>query len=353
MIRAMPVQKTEYLDWAIGRYESLRINLASSGVPSAPSSGFANPPAPDDAHAWIRLAEFVVERAGWGRGEATATAGATGAMTLACAVLLGPGDRALVERPTYEPLVRIPAGFGAAVDRFDRRPGNGWALDPDTIAAAMRPGTRIVLVTEPNNPTGVLSPPEAIAAAAEVVEGAGAKLFVNEVYRRFHPVRSARSLDAGIIVGESVTKFEGVWWARGGWLGGPADFVERARAAQVTLSVLPPGGAAWALAALQRPDLADRARALAAPGKRALVAEWVRRHPRLSWTEPRGGLFGFVHVADAPNLRALAERLQKERGVLFAPGSFFEMAEWMRISWTDSPERIAEGLEIVGSALGL
>jgi aspartate/methionine/tyrosine aminotransferase len=274
-------------------------------------------------------------------------------MTVACAALLAPGDRVLVERPTYEPLLHIPAGFGAIVDRFDRRQEGGWALEPDAVAAALRPGTKLVLVAEPNNPTGVLSPPAALAAVAEVARRAGARLLVNEVYHRFYGAPSARRVDRGIIVVDSVTKFEGVGWARGGWLAGPAEILRQARDAQVTLSVLAPSSAAWGRLALTRPELAERARRFAAPDKRRIVARWVAAHPRLSWVEPPAGLFGLVRVADPPDLTALAERLREEHGLLFAPGHFFGAPGAMRLSWSVPEDCLTQGLALLGHSLGL
>jgi aspartate/methionine/tyrosine aminotransferase len=348
----MPVRRTEYLAWAIRRYHDLRYDLASSGTPDVGARDLEIPDGTDDFGAWDDLAALAAGRIGCPAEEVVASSGATGAVTLVCATLLSPGDRVLVERPAYEPLVHIPAAFGAVVDRFDRRFEAGWALEPDVMARALRPGTKLAIVTEPNNPTGVLSPPEAIAAAADVARRAGAWLLVNEVYRGFYGPGSARRIAPGILVANSVTKYQGLGWARGGWLSGPADVMRTAADAQITLSVLAPSSAAWGIAALRNESLRDRALGFASPRKRAVVARWVRAHPRLSWVEPGAGLFGLVRVADPPDLLALAERLLREHGLLFAPGSFFEAPGTMRISWGAPEERLAEGLEILGRALG-
>lgn len=349
----MTVARTEYLRWAIARYHDLACDLASSGTPAVPAAELGPPPPGIDSFAaWADLSKVVAGREGWSPEEVRAAAGATGAMTLACAALVGPGDRVLVERPTYEPLVHIPAAFGAVVDRFDRRQEAGWVLEPEAVARAIRPGTKIVLAAEPNNPTGVLSPPEAIRATAEVARRAGARLVLNEVYRRFHRAASARSLDRDIVVADSVTKFEGLGWARGGWIAGPPDVIEKAADAQVTLSVLAPASAAWAVVALRRTDLAERALAHASPRKRRKVAAWVAAHPRLSWVEPAGGLFGLVRVADPPDLLALAERLRAEHGLLFAPGSFFEAPGTIRLSWSVDDACLERGLENLARTLG-
>jgi aspartate/methionine/tyrosine aminotransferase len=349
----MTVARTEYLAWAISRYHDLRCDLASSGTPHVAAADLTAPEGADDFASWDALASFVAEREGWSAEEVTAAPGATGAMTQACAALVSPGDRVLVESPTYEPLVHIPAGFGAAVDRFSRRQERGWSLEPDVVAAALRPGTKLVLVTEPNNPTGVLSSPEAIAAVAQVARRAGARLLVNEVYHRFYDVPSGRRADREILAADSVTKFEGLGWARGGWLSGPPDIVQRARDAQVTLSVLAPASAAWARLALSRRDLAERARAFCGPKKRAVVARWVASHARLSWVEPGAGLFGLIRVADPPDLLAIAETLRREHGMLFAPGHFFGVPGTLRLTWSVPDDCLRDGLEVLGRALGV
>jgi hypothetical protein len=224
-------------------------------------------------------------------------------------------------------------------------------VDPDAVSEALGPRTRLVIVTEPNNPTGAFSPPALIAETSRRVRAAGGFLLVNEVYRRFHSVRSARRLDPEILVADSVTKFEGLGWARGGWLSGPAEVVARARDAQTVLSVTSPVGAAFARAALDRPDLAERAHGFACAAKRARVDDWVASEPRLRWVEPNAGLFGFVRVEASPDLCALAERMRAEHGLLFAPGCFFGSEDGLRISWNAPVEALETGLGILGREL--
>ena len=97
-------------------------------------------------------AHYGVEPAG----VATAT-GTSGANFLVCAALLQPGDDVVVEQPAYDPLLAVPRLLGANLVRFDRRFEDGFRLDLERIDAALTPRTRLVIVTNPHNPTGVLS----------------------------------------------------------------------------------------------------------------------------------------------------------------------------------------------------
>src|SRR3954463_6284523 len=87
----------------------------------------------------------------------TTAGGTAGANFLVFAALLEPGDEVLVERPGYDPLLGAPRLLGARVNRFQREFARGFALDPDRIGRAMTPRTRIIIITNPHNPSGVLA----------------------------------------------------------------------------------------------------------------------------------------------------------------------------------------------------
>ena len=90
--------------------------------------------------------------------------GTSGANFLAFAALVEPGDEVLVERPTYEPLLAALGFLGARVRRFERRFENGYRLDLDEIRSQLTDGVRLVVLANPHNPSGVLLPPEEVAA---------------------------------------------------------------------------------------------------------------------------------------------------------------------------------------------
>src|SRR5580704_4489325 len=111
-------------------YGRVDFDLASSGMTPAPMGELGGLPALDDPDAWSRLRERVARYNGVSTAEALPTLGATHALWTAYASLLSPGDEALVERPTYEPMHRIPEGLGARVTWFERPPAERFALDP-------------------------------------------------------------------------------------------------------------------------------------------------------------------------------------------------------------------------------
>src|ERR1700677_4833249 len=178
---------TRYLDWARRFYGQVRFDLATSGIPPVPSAelGAFDALALDDVTAWPRLREAIARYNDVPAEEAIAALGTTHALWLAYASLTSPGDEVLVEPPAYEPLARIAEGIGAKVATFERAASERHALDPERVARAMTPRTRVVAVSNLHNPTGVRTDAGVLRAIARIAEAQGAVLLVDEVYAPF------------------------------------------------------------------------------------------------------------------------------------------------------------------------
>ena len=98
-------------------------------------------------------------------------AGAEEGLYLAMQVLLDTGDHVVTVTPNYQAAETVPAAI-CDVTGVALQPDNGWALDIDEVAAALRPETRIVSVNFPNNPTGAVPDPRYVATAGRVVRRA-------------------------------------------------------------------------------------------------------------------------------------------------------------------------------------
>jgi aspartate/methionine/tyrosine aminotransferase len=352
---------TRYLDWARRFYGQVRFDLATSGIPavSAAELGLPDGTAFDDVSGWQRLREAIARYNDVPPAEAIAALGTTHALWLAYASLTSPGDEILTETPGYEPLTRIAEGVGARVVTFERTAAEHFALDPDRIARAMTPRTRVVAVSNLHNPTGVRAEADALRAAARVAESHGAFLLVDEVYAPFDALvgdsgvfhGSARHLAPNVVAVSSLTKCYGLGAHRVGWLLGPAEIVARAEhATTASCGMLPLVHAHLALHAFARvATLADRTRALLA-GKRMRVARWVEAQG-LTWSSPSEGLFGLVGVPGAGDLTAVIERAAREREVLVAAGTFFGVPGGFRLAWSASDDALEEGLGRLAEAL--
>ncbi|MBV9949172.1 MAG: pyridoxal phosphate-dependent aminotransferase [Myxococcales bacterium] len=346
---------TRYLQWAYRLFGNVRYDLATSGVATVPAEELGGPPlaALDDPAGHARAREAIARYNDVGPDQVIAALGTTHAIWLAYVALTSPGDDILVEDPAYEPLVRIAEGIGARVSRFVREPDRGFALDPDRIGASLSPRTKLVVISNLHNPSGVRAPDDALREAARVAASRGAHLLVDEVYAPFDELvddrgvfqGSARRLAPNVVVASSLTKCYGLAPARLGWLLGPPGVVAQADHATVASIGTLPLAHAHALAhALARVGvLAARARLLVA-GKRERVAAWIARQ-RLDWSDPREGLFGFVTLPRAGDLTPAIEAMAREQEVLVAAGSFFGIPNGFRLAWTAPADALDEGLE--------
>lgn len=353
--------RVRYIDWALRFYGKVPLDLASSGVPSAAWSELGIPePDLDDPAAFAALREKIAIYNDVPAASVVPALGASQAIFLAYAATLSPGDEVIVERPGYEPLTRAAEGMGAVVRTFERRLEDGFAVDPERVAAQVTPRTRVIAVTNLHNPTGARTSDATLRELAQIAEARGAYLLVDEVYAPFDDLpedgvfrATARKLAPNVVVASSLTKCYGLGMHRIGWLLGPDAVVERAEAAMISLTGhLPLSHAARGAAALSNVGkLATRAKALVA-GKRDVATAWASALPDATWSAPASGLFGLVTVPGAGDLLPRIESWATDHGVLVGAGTFFGVPNGFRLSWASlARPRFEEGLDKLAALL--
>lgn len=262
------------------------------------------------------------------------TPGAVAALFIVHTTLLEAGSHAIVARPNYATNVETPRAIGAAVEFLDLSYEDGWAIDPDRIAAMLRPETRLVSLTTPHNPTGSTLTRETLDAVIALVEGHGtAHLLVDETYREMtfgEALPVAASLSPRVISVSSLSKSYGLPGIRVGWLvARDRDLFARLLAAKEQILI---SGSlvdeTIALAALRRRPTwlpAIRSRIDEAFG---ITAVWLDGHPRLEWVPPRGGVVGFPRIR--PEIEVDVDRfyevLFEQHGTIVGPGHWFEQS---------------------------
>ncbi|MFO0734441.1 MAG: pyridoxal phosphate-dependent aminotransferase [Labilithrix sp.] len=348
---------TRYIQWALQFYGQVPYDLAASGIPSATWSdlGVATPDIGDPT-AYKALPAAIAKHTCRPAEEVVPALGTSNAIYLAYASICSPGDSVLVETPGYEPLTRTAEGLGIEVRTFPRVEKDGFAIEPERVAALMTPRTRAIVVTRLHNPTGVGVSDDAIRELAKIADAQGAYVIVDEVYAPFEDLRedgifdrSARRLAPNVVALSSLTKCWGLSTLRVGWVLGPPAVVEAARAASIsTFGHLPLSHATYAVAAFGAlGTLSKRARALVT-GKRELAETWAASLPNARWSAPSSGLFGMLTLPGRGDLRPRIEELAKTSGVLVGAGSFFGAPESFRLSWaTCDVEKFRRGLELI------
>lgn len=279
--------------------------------------------------------------------------GCSGANVLVMAATLSAGDRVLMERPFYDPLIAAARLFGADVDYFQRTFEGGYRLDLDEMRRRMTPRTTLVVLTNPHNPSGAILDDESVRAAAAVAAEHGARLLVDEVYLDIAnavgagPKRTPAALLApNAISTSSLTKSYGLNALRCGWAVAAPEVAETIRRARDIVDCIGPVPmerlAVLAFAQMER--LTERARTLV-NGNLDVFRTWIANEPTLSLAAAPASTIAFPRIANQTETSEMTERLHREHDVAVVPGSFFDEPRNIRISLAGRPDILREGLE--------
>ena len=299
-----------------------------------------------------------------------AAAGVKHALYHALLTLVEPGDEVVVPSPcwpSYRDMVRLAGGVpvDAPLD-----PATGFAMDPERIARAITPRTRVLLVNSPCNPTGAVATRGELSGIGRLALEHDLWVITDEIYEKLlydgaEAVSLASlgpDLAARTITLNGLSKAYAMTGWRIGFAAGPREVIEVMTALQSqtsgNCSSIAQRAAAFALTQADPAPLAAMQRAFAA--RRGLVLEAVRGWPGAGLVPPRGAFYAFVDLsaysAALPGPRdgaALSRYLLSEARVAVVPGEAFGDARYVRISYAASETVLREALERIGSALKL
>lgn len=288
------------------------------------------------------------------------TAGAAEANYLLLRQLLEAGDEVITDSPGWPQVGVMARAIGATLREVPRDEANRWHLDPAAIAAAVTPATKLIFLTNPNNPTGTLIPPEDLAAIARIAEAHGLWLIVDEVYAGLEwsaprPPSIAGLTPRGITTG-SVSKALGLQGLRTGWIiaqdaGVIRDAMILRENASEIMNTLGEHIAEIALRPARLTASLANARA-EATATLAQLDQFVASEPRLSWQKPQAGLIGLARL-DRIDSESLARRLLAAPYRTFLlPGSAYGLPGHIRLGVGGGPEtRLNEGLSRLSALL--
>jgi aspartate/methionine/tyrosine aminotransferase len=265
-----------------------------------------------------------------------------------------PGDKVVVENPTYTPLRAVPKALGCRVELHQRTFKNGFRLDLGKLDAQLK-GAKLLILSNVNNPTGVSTDPRELDELAALAEKRKVAVLVDEAFRElsFRPLPVAATLGERFLSAHTLTKCYGLGGARTGWLLASPKRIARALTAKKHLSLGHPVlEQRVAIAALQQRDR------LLARGRRirdanfAVLRKWMQGHRRLRWVEPDGAPICFPMLPKGTDDVAFATRLVEERGTLVGPGSLQGLKGHFRLGWGMLPGKLEPGLRQLDAALG-
>lgn len=347
-----------YMEWAKShprpRFDLCGSNLAPCTLDDLPGARAALAVNGDNDHGYAPLIEAIASFYGTSAERVACASGASGANFLVLAALLAPGDEVLVERPAYDPLLGAARLLGATVKRFARPFEDGFAVDPDRVAAALTPATRLVVVTNPHNPSGVALDDAALDGLAALAERHGVHVLVDEVYLDTLSPRPAPAATRSdhLISTSSLTKSYGLAGLRAGWVIAAPEVVAAVRRVRGTVEAIGayPAEVLAALAFRRIDALAARATAILEPGL-AQVTAFVEARDELEWVRPDGGTVAFPRLRGVDDAAGFVHTLLHDFDTAVVPGRFFEAPAHFRVAFGGDPEALAGGLRQIGEAL--
>ncbi len=267
--------------------------------------------------------------------------------------LLRRGDEVLVEFPAYEPMFKVPAYLGARV-RFVRRDPLDFSLSLPAIAAAVTEKTRMILLTDPHNPSGSQISSEVLQYLQALNRERGIAVFIDEVYGRFYRERSLFVDYPEFIVTSSLSKFYGLGSLRCGWAFAPAAVIEKARLFGDYLTPEIPFAPLYlAHLLLESPVLAELEQRLRRRVRenRELIGSYLSRTEFLSCYIPRNGVLFFPEMNGRVDVRKFHSRLYGKYRMVVTEGRFFQMPRHFRMAGVQDPEVMKDGLQRLEAAL--
>lgn len=268
------------------------------------------------------------------------TAGAAEANYLAIMQLLQPGDEIVIETPGWPQAEVLAKAIGAKITRITRQENDGWRLPIDQIADAASDQTKMIFLTNPNNPTGDLLSPEDITQLVTIADHVGAWLLIDEVYAGLEWDGPRAPSVAGLypkgITTGSVSKALGLQGLRTGWMicPDPQMIMDAVILRENSSEIMNIMGEVIAEIAL-RPDRYAAAMKTARRDGRDNLAQmnaWVDAQAGLSWVPPRAGLIGLARLPDGIDSDDFARRLLADPYRTFLlPGSAYDQPRHIRL----------------------
>jgi aspartate/methionine/tyrosine aminotransferase len=227
----------------------------------------------------------------------------------------------------------------------------GWEPDLQEVARAITPGTRLVVVTNPGNPTGHVLSEEARNAILARTKAAGAWLLADEVYQGAErggvtTTSFWGSYDRLVIV-NGLSKAYGLPGLRIGWLVAPRQLVNELWAHQ-DYTVIGPSPASDYLArcAIEaRPKILERTRGIL-NANFPVLERWLKTFDGFfEWLPPDAGAICCVRYDKGPRTLDLVEQIRAAQSVLLVPGEHFGLPSgYLRIGFGNERKELEAAL---------
>lgn len=303
------------------------------------------------------------------------TPGAISANFLLNYSLIGPQDHVICVYPTYQSLYGVAQSLGAEVSLWRLKGANGYVPDVSELEGLAKSNTKMIVLNNPNNPTGSIIPGTVLRHIVEFAESRGIVILCDEVYSPlFHGLPAGEEnppsiLSFGydkVVSTGSMSKAWALAGIRVGWIASrDRSIIEAVAEARdyttISVSQIDDQIANYALSDAVRPALIKRNLELAKTNL-ALLDDFVRKHHKICrWSKPTAGTTAFLQFITNNNSsnstqdqqpvddEAFALDVLDKTKAMFLPGSKcfgqgVDFKGFVRIGYVGSTEVLKEAL---------
>jgi aspartate/methionine/tyrosine aminotransferase len=269
--------------------------------------------------------------------------------------LIEQGDEVVMLVPNYMQTWGLSRAFGGTIREWrlvEDRDAGRWRVDLASLEGLVSARTKLIVICNPNNPTGARLTAADLDAIAKVADRHGAWILSDEVYRGAEldgqETASMWGRSPRAIITSGLSKAYGLPGLRIGWIAGPPPLIASLWSYHDYVTIAPGALsdrlARVALAPERRARLFERTRGILRRNL-PLMEEWLREAGGFHWIKPEAGAIVYVRYDHPINSTALVTRLREEKSVLIVPGDHFGMDGYLRLGFGEPPEYNRAGLD--------
>ena len=289
------------------------------------------------------------------------TSGGSGALMLACAVLVDSGSEVLLPDPCYPANGNFIVAAGGRPKLVPTTAAHRFQMTAQDIRDHWGPDTRGVLVASPSNPTGTSIAPDVLAELLAEVRARRGYVLMDEIYLGLSyegQVKSALTLDDDLIVINSFSKYFHMTGWRLGWMIVPERMVDLLERVGAALAICAPTLAQHAALACFEPEAMAiyEERRLAFRQRRDFLVPALEKLGIEVPVKPDGAFYVYADIGKlGQDSVDFAYRLLREAGVSALPGADYGPAphgrHTMRFSYCVGMEALQEAVHRIGKLL--
>jgi aspartate/methionine/tyrosine aminotransferase len=228
---------------------------------------------------------------------------------------------------------------------------NEFLPDLNELRKLVNDNTSLIVLNNPNNPTGSLMDEDFLKQVVEIARSCDAYLLCDEVYRGIDQAgngftTSVADLYEKGVSTSSMSKSFSLAGLRLGWLVGPVELLEKVNIHRdyntISVGLIDDHFAAIALE--NRDKILARSRSITRENL-AMLDAWIANEPLISYIKPKSATVALLKYDLDMSSREFCVKLLESKGVMLTPGSVMDMEGYVRIGFANNPQVMKIGLE--------